>query len=400
MAQRTKPDIKRPDAGGFKLGGFPAFMLSMVVIAGGIIGGAYWYKHRDTGEHKRGFIVQSGLPSDFFAFDDGKKKEEEKKPARMNMPPAIDLTQKTEQPTEQCGELTKQQVDKCIAEVKRKKAAAKKKPKPKLVVKHRHEPTHEELVAARQQALIDAFNAKRRGAAQIRVSQADDSGQGVEWINSTAKWEKEKRDEASYPMRDRDRIITEAVLIPAILREEINSELGGKVVAQVEQNVYGESGRKILIPAGSKAIGRYLPLKKAGDTRINIIWHRIITPEGINIHTADAEMADAMGRAGVTGQVDNHYFERFGIALLVSTLTAVTTYNVPVDNQGQAVVIQSYGQGATSLAQSILNDHINIKPTVTIPAGSRIMISPQRDIWFPKPKKKETSIFSLEDLKK
>ena len=111
-------------------------------------------------------------------------------------------------------------------------------------------------------------------------------------------------------------------------------------------------------------------------------------------------MADAMGRAGVTGEVDSHYFERFGIALLVSTLTAVTTYQIPMENQGQAVVIQSYGQGVTSLAQTILNEHINIKPTVTIPAGSRIMISPQRDIWFPKPKKKAMSILSLEELAK
>jgi len=52
--------------------------------------------------------------------------------------------------------------------------------------------------------------------------------------------------------------------MPAILQNEINSELGGKVVAQVEENVFGGHGRNILIPAGGKAIGRYKPLTKVG----------------------------------------------------------------------------------------------------------------------------------------
>ena len=71
------------------------------------------------------------------------------------------------------------------------------------------------------------------------------------------------RPKASYPV-DMSRVVTVDKYMPAILQNEINSELGGKVVAQVEENVFGGHGRNILIPAGGKAIGRYKPLTKVG----------------------------------------------------------------------------------------------------------------------------------------
>jgi len=245
------------------------------------------------------------------------------------------------------------------------------------------------------------FNAARRGNPDINVN-VDGSNLDAdvedELVLSQLMW-KEERTNASLPV-NLERVVPVDRFIDAVLINAINSELGGKVVAQVERHVYGQHGHKVLIPAGSKAVGYYNPLQKPGDTRIMITWKRIITPEGINIHVDDAEMADGMGRAGITGDVDNRYFERYGLALLVSTIQAATAYALPVKNDSQKVVVESYGSGVASLSQTILDNNINLKPIVEIPAGASIKISPMRDIWFKKPERGSAVAVALDEAKK
>lgn len=185
---------------------------------------------------------------------------------------------------------------------------------------------------------------------------------------------------ASYPV-DFLRTFTADRRIPAILIEDIDSTLGGKVTAQVENNVYAAQGTNILIPVGSKAVGYYRPLKKIGENRLQIIWTRIITPLGVNI-IINAKLADAMGRSGLAGTIDTKFFDRYGLAILISTINAAAQANVNVENQKQAVFVNTYGKELSNLSAQILEEQINIKPIIRIPAGSRILISPTQDIWF------------------
>jgi len=226
------------------------------------------------------------------------------------------------------------------------------------------------------------INAARRGSVKAihRMRTGEINSSGTRGIPD-GTWN-EAQTEASLP-RDLSRVIAVDKMIPAVLVNSIRSELGGKVIAKIETNIYGGSGRLVLIPAGSSAVGYYQPLKKAGDTRIAIIWSRIITPDGINIHTGNAELADEMGRAGITGDVDNRYWEKYGMALLVSTLQAATAYALPVDSRNQQVVIQNYGSGISTMSEKILDQNISLKPIVTAPAGKRITINPMKDIYFP-----------------
>lgn len=199
--------------------------------------------------------------------------------------------------------------------------------------------------------------------------------------NSSTKWE-EDRTEASLPV-DMSRVINVAKHIPAILENEINSALPGKVVATIEENIYGSHGRLVLIPGGSKAVGRFQPLKKQGETRLEISWERIITyPDGIDIPLVDAEMSDAMGRSGITGELDSRFMDRYGMALFVSILGAVAQTQIPVDNRAAGVAIDSIGNTSASLAKTILDKNIDLKPIVVIPQGTRVTISARKDVWF------------------
>lgn len=199
--------------------------------------------------------------------------------------------------------------------------------------------------------------------------------------NSAKKWE-ELRTEASLPV-DMSRVINTAKHIPALLENEINSELPGKVVATIEENIYGSHGRLVLIPGGSKAVGHYRPLGKQGEKRLAIIWERIITyPDGIDIPIEDAEMADGMGRSGITGDLDNRFLDRYGMALFVSVLGALAQTQIPVDNRAAGLAVEGIGNTSAGMAKTILDKNLDLKPIVTVPQGTRITIEAQKDIWF------------------
>ena len=188
-----------------------------------------------------------------------------------------------------------------------------------------------------------------------------------------------QRVDATYPV-DFSRVLTVDRQIPAILINDINSSLSGRVLAQVESNVYAAHGNLILIPVGSKLVGEYRSLDKIGDNRLKIEWQRIITPKGINI-TIGIDTVDSMGRSGIGGEVDNRYIDRYGLSLLISTVNAAALYNIET-TADKVIFINSFGKELTDLTSKILEQNINIKPVIKIPHGTRILVTAVRDIHF------------------
>ncbi len=273
-----------------------------------------------------------------------------------------------------------------------KKPVAKKK-KPKTVYSRRLERPQIDYAALREQALRKKLNEARRGksGAYVLTQTKGDDGFRVKWINKDKDYTNQASAtvgrETSFPV-DLTRTLTTDRNISANLVDAINSELPGKIRAQIDINIYAAHGRKVLIPAGSMAVGAYAPLGKVGDSRIRAIWTRIIRPDGVNIVLSGAEMADAMGRSGLTGKVDNRMWERFGSALLISTISTAGQYVVSVKNQNEANAVNNLSRDMSQAAVAHLEQHIDLRPIVEIPAGSVIQITPVEDIWFKKPVKK------------
>lgn len=373
MSAPKAPDIKGPASTTKKV---LVYILGSAVFLGAVTAGLVSLKNNSSPEEKRSLVTQTGVDPDFFNIAQ----------AESSGPVPEILT---------VAELEANKKARLRANVKRKpptRTAAKPKVKP--TASDMFLDTKRSAPAVATDLNLSRLNYERRSAVMIRVASGDDdfSEDGgfitaqkaaEEEEKEQADWQ-EQKDWASYPVR-LERTITVDRFLPAILINAINSELGGKVVAQIEENVFAAHGRKVLIPAGSKAIGRYKPLTKTGQERLTITWSRIITPDGINIHVPGSEMTDAMGRSGITGDIDKRYFERYGMALLVSILTSATSYAIPVQNQNEALVVQNFGNQQAQMAKAVLDDHLEIRPRVNIPAGSRILISPVRDIWFKPP---------------
>ena len=138
-----------------------------------------------------------------------------------------------------------------------------------------------------------------------------------------------------------------------------------------------------MIDKGSKATGESGTSIKQGQTRVFVLWTRIKTPTGVVIDL-DSPGADSLGRGGISGDVDNHFMERFGAAFLVSMFQDVVGYGIAKASTGSnsTSVIQNTQSAGNSLATEIVRNSIGIPPTLQKNQGDRISISVARDLDF------------------
>ena len=177
--------------------------------------------------------------------------------------------------------------------------------------------------------------------------------------------------------------------IPAVLETAIHSALPGQVRAMVNEDVYGESGRRVLIPKMSRLVGEYETARiSAGQSRVMVIWQRAILPDGKSVRLASPG-TDGLGRAGISGEVDNHYLARFGAAFLVSMLgvaveEAAVSSRASSNSAGGLIIVDSARseavKGLNSTVESILKSQANIPPTIQIVQGSRVRVFVARDL--------------------
>ena len=202
-----------------------------------------------------------------------------------------------------------------------------------------------------------------------------------------------KQDKSSHETK-LYRAITADRMIPAILINSIQSTLEGKVTAQIEDDIYSSLGNTLLIPKGSRAIGMYTNNNRIGENRLRLFWQRIITPHGRNIMLTNAQTADLLGNSGIVGEVDDKYWERYGMPLALSTLTnsvllMISQTDGDNSNSNTQIVLDNSRQDLGYIMRSIIDEQVKIQPTITVQAGSRIFINPLQDIWFPEPKEGE-----------
>jgi len=168
--------------------------------------------------------------------------------------------------------------------------------------------------------------------------------------------------------------VVQGTLIPAVLETAIDTDVPGYVRAVVSQDVRSFDGSKVLIPRSSRLIGEYKAATQAGQRRAYLMWTRLVRPDGVSIALA-SPTADLSGQAGVGGQVNNHFFSRFGSAILLSILGGAQT----LATGGASTVIVGGGQSAAGAA--IQRDG-NRGPTIKVRQGEPIRVFTARDLIF------------------
>jgi type IV secretion system protein VirB10 len=141
---------------------------------------------------------------------------------------------------------------------------------------------------------------------------------------------------------DLNRIIAQGKIMDAVLETAISTDLQGSARALVTRDVYAEAGKNVLIQKGSRLIGTYSSAVTAGSIRIQIIWNRLIRPDGVDIAIASPGI-DPLGRAGVAGQYDAKALALFANA----AMTCLVQYGMAILEDRQAKKDGTFGQTNT-----------------------------------------------------
>lgn len=171
--------------------------------------------------------------------------------------------------------------------------------------------------------------------------------------------------------------IPEGAVIPAVLETALDSTQPGRVRAVVSTDVRGMDGSQVLIPRGSRLIGEYQSEVASGQSRIQVQWTRLIRPDGFTVSLA-SPAGDASGRAGIAGRVDNRTLQRFGSALLQTTLN-IGAGLVGRNIGGDAGVVIALPGAAISAA----TPQDRFQPTVRVDAGTRVTVLVAQNLQMP-----------------
>ena len=182
-------------------------------------------------------------------------------------------------------------------------------------------------------------------------------------------------------------------VIPAVLLSGVNSEVPGTIIAQVAQDVFDNAtGTELLIPEGARLIGSYASNVQYGQSRLFVVWQRIVFPDGRALDIGAEPGTGSDGYAGFKDRVDSHWVRIFGSAVLMSAISAGVAYSQDRNGQvsgnysapsfGQelsAATGQQFGQAAAKL----LEKNLDIAPTLKIRPGYRFSVLLIRDFVFP-----------------
>ena len=174
-------------------------------------------------------------------------------------------------------------------------------------------------------------------------------------------------------------------IIPGIMLTGINSDLPGTMTASVREDVYDTvTGKYLLIPKGTRVTGKYSSAISFGQSRVLVVWQRLIYPNGKSINLENFEGADMSGYSGLIGNVDNHTLKLFQGVVLSSILGAAAGIIDDGGNGKNTSWKNNAGKGAgeeiVSIGEAIASRLLAVQPTIKIQPGARFNIMVNSDL--------------------
>lgn len=173
-------------------------------------------------------------------------------------------------------------------------------------------------------------------------------------------------------------------IISASLITGLNSDLPGFVIAQVTEPVYDTvTGRFLLVPQGSRLIGKYDSVVAYGQQRALLVWQRIIRPDGSSIIIDNLPATDTAGYAGLSDAVDLHTWQLLkgiGLATVLGVGSSLAFGSSTNDSDLVRALRESTGQTTNRAGQQLVEHELNVQPTLTVRPGWPLRIIVHKDI--------------------
>lgn len=240
-------------------------------------------------------------------------------------------------------------------------------------------PTPEEL---RKQRLLSGGVMAYQSAGKTAVTAANNDQAANGMYKATAL-----KDGSASNRGDTSMILMKGTSIPCVLRTKIVSTHKGFVTCQISKNIYSANGKTLLIERGSKVFGEQNVEIKQGQSSVFVLWTRVETPKNISVNL-ESPAAGQLGETGIGANVNNHFWKRFGGAIMLSLIQdAISAGSTRLEKSGEGqgdnnTSVQSTTRATESMAEKALDNTINIPPTATIPQGTLLNILVVRDVDF------------------
>jgi type IV secretion system protein VirB10 len=186
----------------------------------------------------------------------------------------------------------------------------------------------------------------------------------------------------------KDYVVFEGTVLETLLVTRLNSDFSGPVVCMLTNSIYSHDGQRLLVPAGTKVLGQTKRVEGFGQTRMAIVFHRLIMPDGYSVDLDQLQGLNQIGETGLKDKVNHHYFEIFGASVAVGAIAGLAEAGTNTSSIGLApTTADAYREGvAASLSQSslhILDRFLNLLPTITIREGRRVKVYLTQDLLLP-----------------
>ena len=219
-----------------------------------------------------------------------------------------------------------------------------------------------------------------------RTSQSSDSSGASDPLSKSLQASRFS-DAKAYLLPDPSFMITMGAGIPCTVLPAIDTTLPGIVTCIQKEDVYSADHKVLLLERGTKWVGQQKFGMAQGQRRVGILWTRGETPNHVLVDV-DSAAGDALGRPGVDGIVDNHFWDRFGAAIMLSLISDVGTYlaatqqNNGSGSNNTTIAFPNTVQGSQGVMSDVLKNTLNIPPTLTKNQGADITIYVARDLDF------------------
>ncbi len=226
---------------------------------------------------------------------------------------------------------------------------------------------------------VDQASAPQSVAGVLARRQAASPGNGPDPLSSLLTTETAAAARARILPSQR-LLLPKGAFIDCTLETAIDSTLPGLTTCVTATDTFGSDGTVVLLDRGTKLIGETRGQVQQGMARVFVLWTEARTPGGVVV-PLDSPGADELGRSGLPGEVNRHFWQRFGAAILISTIDGAVQAGVQSATRGNGAVIYNPSP-AQDVTSEVFKNTLSIAPTVTKNNGDRIQVLVARDVDF------------------
>lgn len=180
-------------------------------------------------------------------------------------------------------------------------------------------------------------------------------------------------------------VLFEGTVLETVLINRLDGQMTGPVECLLTTDVYSHDRQHLLIPAGTKLLGETRKVEAFGQTRLAVLFHRMVMPDGFSTTLDRFQGLNQIGDVGLRDQVNNHYLRIFGVSLAIGAIGAVAEGGTSgaLTASGNDLMRQGFAQSTAQSSAQILDRFLNVLPTITIREGHRVKVYLSGDLALP-----------------